>query len=87
MAVKEAPKAVKKAGTFIKKNALEVKNVAKDTEKAMKKKGVEKVKDADKVCRTVDKSGSKTLLQSTPEEIANMTRKELQDSLPEGWDF
>lgn len=31
--------------------------------------------------------GSKTLLQSTPEEIANMTRKELQDSLPEGWDF
>ena len=33
------------------------------------------------------KSGSKTLLQSTPEEIANMTRKELQDSIPEGWDF
>ena len=33
------------------------------------------------------KSGKKTLLQSTPEEIANMTRKELQDSIPEGWDF
>ena len=32
-------------------------------------------------------SGSKSLLMSTPEEIANMTRKELQDSLPEGWDF
>ena len=32
-------------------------------------------------------SGRKTLLQSTPEEIANMTRKELQDSIPEGWDF
>lgn len=32
-------------------------------------------------------SGSKSLLESTPNEIANMTRKELQESLPEGWDF
>ncbi len=32
-------------------------------------------------------SESKTLLESTPNEIVNMTRKELQDSLPEGWDF
>ena len=31
--------------------------------------------------------GKKTLLESTPDEIANMTRKELQDSIPEGWDF
>ena len=33
------------------------------------------------------KSGKKTLLESKPDEIANMTRKELQDSIPEGWDF
>lgn len=40
-----------------------------------------------KMSKGISKSGSKTLLQSTPEEIANMTRKELQDSIPEGWDF
>ncbi len=76
VAVKEAPDAVKKAGTFIKKNAPEVKNVAKntdvakDTAKAMKKKGVEKAKDvkkketdkAEKVAKHVNEvSNSKTL--------------------------
>ena len=31
--------------------------------------------------------GKKSLLESTPKEIANMTRKELHDRLPKGWDF
>ncbi len=32
-------------------------------------------------------SGSNTILNKTPEEISNMTRKQLKDSVPDGWDF
>ena len=37
--------------------------------------------------KSSNKSGKRTLLESTPKEIANMTRKELQDSVPEEWNF
>lgn len=40
----------------------------------------------DKIRKWFGKEGE-PLLESTPEEIANMTMKELQDSLAEGWDF
>lgn len=31
--------------------------------------------------------GSKSLLDKTPDEISNMTRKQLEDGVPDGWDF
>jgi hypothetical protein len=30
---------------------------------------------------------NKTILDKTPDEISNMTRKQLEDSIPDGWDF
>ena len=34
-----------------------------------------------------EKGDRKTLLDKTPDEISNMTRKQLEDSIPDGWDF
>ena len=100
VAVKEVPGAVKKAGTLIKKNAPKVKkavkntDVAEDTAKVLKEKAIKKVKDTNKVRKTVGKDSTSTKPNQmhhyatnknktyTPqlEEIANKCNLDLDDA-------
>ncbi len=95
-AAKGGKVAVKKAGTFIKKNTPEVKNVAKntdvakDTEKAMKKKAIEKTKDIKKAKelnrnKSVSVNGKKVIRDNgtfDPEAIDKQGRTNIQRMEP-----